>query len=379
MAAASTPSPVKRLFHLDNLRIFLTILVILHHTSIAYGAAGDWPVSDPAVDDISPIFLTFFTAVNQSYFMSAFFLLAGYFTPRSLERKGARAFLGDRLIRLGVPLLVYTTLIRNLNGWLLTTWMQGLPFRWAFGYTPGHLWFLQALLLFAVVYAAYRLWADRDPGKPRFQYSGDRFPPDRALLLSILVLTVLTFLVRAQFQIGEWVFGFQLAHFVHYIFAFYVGVLAYRGDWFDRLSREQAKRWGVLAAVLLPMFFVIGILGGALEGDAGLAKFMGGLTWQSFVYVLWESTMFLAIITYLLYLFRERFAQAGPRLREMAKNVYTVYIIHQTIVIALNILFLPAAIPTVIKFVLVSLLAIPSCFLLAGWIRRIPYAERVLG
>ena len=40
-----------RLFYLDNLRIYLTILVILHHTAIAYGGAGDWAIIDPAVDD----------------------------------------------------------------------------------------------------------------------------------------------------------------------------------------------------------------------------------------------------------------------------------------------------------------------------------------
>ena len=95
-----------RLFYLDNFRIYLTILVILHHAAIAYGGVGDWGAKDPAVDEISPIALTFFTAVNQSYFMSAFFFMAGYFTPRSLERRGARAFVKDRFIRLGIPILM---------------------------------------------------------------------------------------------------------------------------------------------------------------------------------------------------------------------------------------------------------------------------------
>jgi hypothetical protein len=72
MNEQTSAKPPARLFHLDNLRVYLTILVILHHTAIAYGAGGDWSIVDPAVDDISPIFLTFFTAVNQSYFMSAY-------------------------------------------------------------------------------------------------------------------------------------------------------------------------------------------------------------------------------------------------------------------------------------------------------------------
>jgi len=49
--------------------------------------------------EISPILLSLFNIINQSYFMSAFFLLAGYFTPFSLERKGIKQFLIDRLIR----------------------------------------------------------------------------------------------------------------------------------------------------------------------------------------------------------------------------------------------------------------------------------------
>ena len=118
MSKQKSAKPRTRLFYLDNLRIYLTVLVILHHAALAYGGSGNWSVRDPAVDAISPNLLGFFNALNQSYFMSAFFLLAGYFTPRSFERKGALQFLIDRLIRLGIPILVYTTLILNLTDYL---------------------------------------------------------------------------------------------------------------------------------------------------------------------------------------------------------------------------------------------------------------------
>jgi glucan biosynthesis protein C len=369
-----------RLFYLDNLRIYLIILVILHHASIAYGGSGDWPVKDPGVDELSPIFLTFFTAVNQSYFMSAFFLLAGYFTPRSLERKGAGSFLKERLIRLGIPIVVYSTLIVNLNQMLIAAGIRGRSFQWILAYQPGHLWFLQALLLFAVIYVIYRVWVDRDKTKQYFQYYSDRFPPNRTLIFSIVFLIVLTFAVRIRFPVGEWVYpGFQLAHFVHYAFSFFVGILAYRGDWLHRLSREQARRWGIVAIILLPLFFVVAILGGALEGDAALAKFLGGLHWQSLCYTTWESVLFIAVMTFLLYFFREHFNGTSPLLRSMATSVYTVYIIHQTVLIAFNVLFLQVGIPTIIKFPIVSLIVVPLCFGLAVLIRRIPYAKRVLG
>jgi hypothetical protein len=168
--------------------------VILHHTAIAYGGVGDWSIVDPAVDDISPIFLTFFTAVNQSYFMSAFFLLAGYFTPRSLDKKGWARFIKDRLIRLGIPLLLFTTIILNINEYLYVVYFLKKSFSPIWAYSPAHLWFLQALLIFTVVYVVYRVFVDWITSKKMFQYYQDRFPPNTALVLSIIILPSLPLL-----------------------------------------------------------------------------------------------------------------------------------------------------------------------------------------
>jgi hypothetical protein len=42
-------------------------------------------------------------------------LLAGYFTPGSLERKGYARFLGDRFLRLGLPLLAFGLILGPLT------------------------------------------------------------------------------------------------------------------------------------------------------------------------------------------------------------------------------------------------------------------------
>ena len=92
--------------YIDRLRSAMTALVILHHTAIVYGGAGGWFWREQEVSAApSSVLLTLFCATNQAYFMGFFFLLAGYFTPRSLERKGYAAFLWDRFLRLGLPLL----------------------------------------------------------------------------------------------------------------------------------------------------------------------------------------------------------------------------------------------------------------------------------
>jgi peptidoglycan/LPS O-acetylase OafA/YrhL len=100
----STLGMRERDFYIDRLRSVMIALVVLHHTAITYGASGGWfyhelrPSATP-----SSVILTLFVMTNQAYFMGILFLLAGYFTPGSLERKGYARFLSDRFCALGCP------------------------------------------------------------------------------------------------------------------------------------------------------------------------------------------------------------------------------------------------------------------------------------
>jgi membrane-bound acyltransferase YfiQ involved in biofilm formation len=168
---------------------------------------------------------------------------------------------------------------------------------------------------------------------------------------------------------------------VHYIFCFYAGILAYRGNWLERLSEAQARRWGIVSLVVIPFVLVITLahvlLGGSLEGFGPYV--MGGLHWQAFAYAVWETILMIGIITWLLYIFRKKLNRSGPTTKKMAGNAYTVYIVHQTIVTALAIVIVSVAIPTIIKFAIVSLIAVPLCFAISHLIRKAPYTNRVLG
>jgi surface polysaccharide O-acyltransferase-like enzyme len=239
-------------------------------------------------------------------------------------------------------------------------------------------------LIFAALYVLYRALAKgaliQSIQVYRDRIYQDRFPPDAILWICIGVLTVLTFLERLVWSVGEAILlNFQAGFFVHYAFCFFVGVLAYRGDWFQRLSKAQARRWGIMSLVVIPLLFVMMVLGGVVESEENFAKFLGGPYWQSFAYSLWSTFLMVGVIVYLLYFFRERLNRAGPLAQFMAPNVYTVYIIHATVLNVLQVLMLPVNIPTIVKFVVVSLIAVPLCFTLSSLIRKIPYAKRVLG
>ena len=78
-----------RLFFADHLRAALVILVVLHHVAMVYGGIQPFYYLEPPAS--LPAFLVplVFVLLNQGWFMGALFLLAGYFTPGSYDRKGA--------------------------------------------------------------------------------------------------------------------------------------------------------------------------------------------------------------------------------------------------------------------------------------------------
>ena len=101
-----------RLFYIDNLRVAITILVIAHHVGQAYGPTGGyWPVQGAARAALLGPFFT----VNRSFLMSLFFMISGYFMVFADERSGQAAFVKSRLIRLGVPFLVYSIVMVPLR------------------------------------------------------------------------------------------------------------------------------------------------------------------------------------------------------------------------------------------------------------------------
>src|SRR5512136_2015480 len=114
VAAEARAAVGSRLLFVDNIRVFLTILVILHHLMITYSGTGRWYYNEGGADAFTGSVGGWFCSINQAYFMGLFLLISAYFVPGPYDRKGAGRFLKDRLIRLGIPLAVYSWVINPL-------------------------------------------------------------------------------------------------------------------------------------------------------------------------------------------------------------------------------------------------------------------------
>jgi hypothetical protein len=87
-AAGVRTRATARLLFIDNIRVFLTILVILHHLMITYAGTGSWYHSEGRQDDLTRFFGSWFCSIKQAYFMGLFLLVSAYFVPRPYDRKG---------------------------------------------------------------------------------------------------------------------------------------------------------------------------------------------------------------------------------------------------------------------------------------------------
>lgn len=152
-------APPRQLYFVQWLRVFLITLVVAHHAAQPYGPTrGEWPIDDPT----SSTWLGAFFLLNSAFFMGFFFFLSGYFVSGSYDSKDGTAFVRDRAIRLGVPLVVVTLFlfgpIAFLSSGSEAGFFEFLVFQhigqWQI--EMGPLWFVAQLLALSILYAVWR-------------------------------------------------------------------------------------------------------------------------------------------------------------------------------------------------------------------------------
>ena len=373
-----------RLVFLDNLRVFLTILVVAHHAAQPYGpTGGTWPIFNPERATI----LGAFFAVNAAFFMGLFFFISGYLLPAAYARKGARQFLVTRFRRLGIPLIffslvVFPLVLYRLQGasesfvtFILQAYIQPLRLEVA------HLWFLVHLLVYAICYV---WWQQLHPTGKLSETTPQKnvsVPGHSSIVVYLLGLTAVTFMVRIVYPIDRWVqlFGLiptEIAHLPQYASLFVLGIVAQRYNWLRRMDTLQGVVWlsiGLTAAGLR-YGYEIGRarhwLVDVIEG--------GGLDWRSALWSGWEATICVGLCIGLLTLFRKKLDFQNKILRILADNAYMVYLIHLLLILYLQFMIDSISIGPLGKFGIVTLAGLPLCFGCSMLLRRISFVRWVV-
>ena len=375
-----------RLFFADHLRAALVILVVLHHVAMVYGGIQPFYYLETPASLTAFIVPMIFVLLNQGWFMGALFLLAGYFTPGSYDRKGAGTYLTDRLIRLGIPLIVFYFVLSPISGigyFLMSGTTAGLTWQTFWGAYPdliglGPLWFVAMLLIFDFGYVGWRLLAKK---RVSGSTSESSTPTYLGIVLFVLALALVSYLVRIAIPLGKSVLDFPtLAYLPQYISFFVIGTIAYHRDWLRRLPGRMGVVGFVIAMLATFTLFALGFLSflKALENAAPQIPPWGFGTWQSAVYVLWDSIFAVGMMMAAITFFRRFFNKESKFGTFLAQQSYAVYVIHIPIVVFLAYALRGIVLGSFLKFGFVSLLVLATCFVVAFILRKIPGVSRVL-
>ena len=380
-------STASRLPWIDHLRTTAIVLVVNMHACVTYSHVGDWyMMADPEPTMAAKVPFIVWQGLLQSFFMGLLFFLAAYFAAGSLARRGPGGFVRERLVRLGLPALLYMLVIHPFILLGLNPWNHdfGPPAAFYGRYltsgrflgSSGPLWFAVALLLFCLVLAAWK--SALGSGRSTLTPAAPAAAPSGKLLIGFaLILGLGSFAVRLVQPIGTNILNLQLCFFVQYIAWFLAGLHAARHGWLATLAASpRARTAGWLALVGGPLVLLALLAGGARQ--AGVEAFFGGMHWQAFGLALWEQLTGLGLALGALALFSRRGNNDSRAQRWLADRSFGVYVLHAPVLVALAILFRALPYHLYGLVVLLTIAGLVVSYGLADLARRIPGFRAIL-
>ena len=368
-----------RLAYLDTLKVLLVVGVIAMHTAITYGLDGSWYLE--SYDEMSGAVVDGVTAVlgiGWLFGLGLFFLIAGRLSAPSLDRKGPRLFVKDRLLRLGIPLAAYTLLVSPFLEYVSYRENDhGTEALWPFvreqvwHFAPGPTWFLEALLLFSLVYALLRVLRRDAPVPVR--------RPLRGVELAgvAIAIAIGAFAVHLAFPIGSEQFHLQLAMFPQYVILFSLGAAAGRRGWFETLTPQLQRRCGLVGVAAALAFPAVLLAGGFFDGGAAEDRFAGGLHWQAAAGALLEGALATCMSVWAVGHFRQHETRYfRPLIRRMAPPAYGAFIIHPPVLVGLAFAVQPLPIPAELKFLALLVGGVAASFSLTAAVQSVAASLR---
>jgi hypothetical protein len=386
----AAPKAKARNAALDRARTFITMLVLIHHSVIAYTYFGH-------TDKQSFLGFDGVVLFNDSFFMAAMFFLSGLFVWPSLKRKGTGWFLRDRCWRLGLPFIVCAVILMPLAyyavelrlhpeiGFAAFWWNTVTVGPWMIG--PA--WFVWVLLALDVIAALVFLTA---PGLVEAigRLSLASFARPGLFFWALLIGSVILY-VPAVFYFGasRWFavgpVAVQASRILLYLLYFLAGA-GIGAVSFDKglLAADGglARRWPIwLAATIVTYGCIIGLI---YIKHGVLPDVNHQPLW-------WEVAYALAFVSYsaaqtfnIMALFL-RFDNEGSSIFDpLRDSAYGIYLIHYVPVLWLqyalyDLSFAPVMqLTAIIKAIVVFMLTLALSWAATAALRKLPGATHVL-
>jgi glucan biosynthesis protein C len=342
-----------RYYNLDFLRAFAMMMGLVMHAPLLFWQPDFAKVF--GIGNIAPAeeWINIIGRYINNWRMPLFFLLSGFFSVLIIKRKGTSQFIRDRLIRVGLTCLVFSSLYDIADG--------------SFDFTTHHLWFLYELMIFVFCFSfLYRVQTIKD--------LLDREISTRILL--ILFLWLVATVPLANILNNWWhplarkpsttYFDLKLGNMVYYFSYFLIGVIFYSNQHiFTKLKNSKTiLAIGILAvlAFLLRVYSDYLTLGG-IDDLRNLAQ----MQFDPIMVIC--NSLLIGVNTILWCLFfiglTSKFIVSGSAiLRWFVELSYPIYIIHIIPIAMMSALFYRAGLSQPVIFVLTIIAGFIVCVIL---------------
>jgi glucans biosynthesis protein C len=373
-----------RRYDLDWVRIGAFMLLILYHVGMYY-VTWDWHVKSPqASHAIEPLML-----LTAPWRLSLLFLVSGVATGYLLARQGAGHFLGQRSMRLLIPLAFGMLVIVPPQSYFQVIEKVGYAGSYAEFYrlyitgfhgfcrggdclimpTWNHLWFVAYLWVYTVaLYIVVRL---APPVIPWLRTLAERRLSGAGILLwPIAYLCAIRIGLAPRFPSTHALAGDWYNHAMYFgVFLLGFSLAGSRGAW----GMLERARWVAAGLAVLGWAFLSAYIG-AYSDNAALPPLWLRLCAGS----TYGAEQWLAIAAVVGFAHRH-LTHDSPARRYLTTAIFPVYILHQTLIIVVAHALKPSHLYPPIEGVLLVLVTLATCFLGYEAIRRVRLLRPLFG
>ncbi len=366
---------------IDWLRVLGICAVVLIHVSEVFNPWDEWHVSNAERSPVAGEVVVFFAP----WIMPLLMLLAGWSSWYALERRSPRQFAGERVRRLGLPLVLGTLLLvlpqvyleRRMRVQFAGSIVEFVP-RFFDGVYPSgnlswhHLWFLAHLLVYSLVaLPLVRRWRTARGRAELARVARWCAGPFGLLWLAaplVLERHVLWWLLPDRLALAsDWANHAILL--VAYLYGYMLAAEPSLGADVDRQWRNAL----VLAATLSAALWALAWRG-ALPGHLPAPYSAGYLAfWSLYGVGAW------AWLVAILGLSRRCRWPGGAAFEWARARSYAWYLVHQPVVVAGAVLVVPTRLPVAAKFALLLALAVAGTVAATELLRRFAATRALLG
>jgi len=321
---------MQRRWDIDWLRVGAVLLLLYYHPARIYYAWGGWYIENVQKSTAISISIDFI----DRWHMPLLFLLAGASTFFALRFRSAGQYVVERFKRLLVPLVVGLLLIIPPQIYIQVLYQRRFPSlsylayypdyftgRYSNGFDMGQLWFIFFLFLFSLVALPLFLFLKNDRGQRALQKIGKFFALPGMIYLPIAFIVLANYLMLDSYPNPIYFLTFFILGYIlvasehiqeaidrHKLFALILGVGGY-GVWIS-LVLSGVINWNLLRPIPHDVF-----------------------GWSCLITLLGYGKQFLNTFN------AQRWS--GKILKYAGEASYPIYILHQTVIIAIAYFVVP--------------------------------------